>query len=171
MTSAGREQILYSKMEYKRNRIRVPILVLIGMAILVGVIFNLAFGYRPPTHDSRAVAGVPQPDESFMYGSGQGKHDYYFKMAGNLYQQENGDLYVYFTNPSENNVRLRLEIMDQLTGNTLYNTGYIEPGEYIEKLHESISNQYYDVIAKIYGYEENFTSAGTTEVELKLQPW
>lgn len=171
MSRAIREQILHSRMEQKRNRIKIPLIALVVLLIVLGVIFNIVYSYKPPSHDSRALIGMPKPDESFMYGTGTSKFDYYFKMAGNLYQQENGDLFVYFTNPESNDVLLRMEIIDQATDRVLYSTGYIAPGEYIEKLHENVPNEYFDVVTKIYGYTEEFTSAGTTEVQMKLQPW
>ena len=94
-------------------------------------------------------------------------------MAANLYQQQNGDVNIYFTNPISNSVLLRCEILDKDTGKRLYNTGYINPGEYIESVNNSrVNNEKYDVIVKVYAYtDESFTSEGTTELSLMLQPW
>ena len=94
-------------------------------------------------------------------------------MASNLYQQQNGDVNIYFTNPISNSVLLGCEIIDKDTKKILYKTGYIKPGEYIESINNnSVDNRAYDVIVKIYAYtDESFTSEGTTELSLKLQPW
>ena len=173
MIVAMREQLLHSKMESKRRRIIIPIIVAISL-ISVGLIaYILITRYTPPRHDTDALTGIPQVEQSYMYGSVNTEFGYVVQMASNLYQQQDGDVNIYFTNPISNSVLLRCEIIDKDSGKTLYNTGYIKPGEYIESVNNSrVDNKQYDVIVKVYAYtDESFTSEGTTELSLKLQPW
>ena len=168
-----REQLLYSKMERKRRKILIPIIVIISVVFIGLIIFGLVARFKPPSHDSSAVKGVPEVDENYLYGTAQTEYGYIIQMAANLYQQKNGDVNIYFTNPISNTELLRCEIIDQDTDKVLYNTGYINPGEYIESVNNSsVDNEEYDVIVKVYAYvDDSFESAGTTELSLKLQPW
>ena len=168
-----REQLLFSKMERRRRRIMIPVGTLIALLAISLIIFCLFAKYTPPKHDEMAKQGNPVPAEHYLYGSVQTEYMYYVGMAANLYQQENGDVYLYFTNPITNNVYLRCDLVDQKTKKVLYKTGYIEPGEYIEYVNNpKVSNKQYDVTVRVYAYEKDtFTSEGTTELVLKLQPW
>ena len=170
---ATREQLLFSRMERKRRRIFIPVIVVISLISLSLIVYILMTRYMPPSHDSSALKGTPEVDESYLYGTAKTEYGYAIQMAANLYQQQNGDVNIYFTNPISNSVLLRCEIIDKDTGKTLYNTGYINPGEYIESVNnKSVDNKTYDIIAKVYAYtDESFTSEGTTELSLKLQPW
>ena len=172
MVTGLRLQPNYSRMERQRKRIFLPIFILAGLLIIAAIILFFTTRYSPPSHDFAAITGVPVPDEGMLYGQMASEYGYSIAMAANLYQQENGDVYVYFTNPEINEVKLRLEIIDKKTQNVLYQTGYIEPGEYIEKINNrSVANRQYDITAKVMAYEDDFTSAGVTELELMLQPW
>ena len=170
---AMQQQLLYSKMERKRRRIIIPIIVLISLISIGFIAYILIVRYTPPSHDRDATVGVPQVEQSLLYGSVNTEFGYIVQMASNLYQQQNGDVDIYFTNPISNSVLLRCEIIDKNTENTLYNTEYIKPGEYIKSVNNSrVDNKQYDVIIKVYAYtDESFTSEGTTELSLKLQPW
>ncbi len=168
-----REQLLSSKMEAKRRRIFIPIIIIISVISVGLLIFTLVTWFKPPSHDDSAVKGTPTVDEHYLYGTAQTGYDYVIQMAANLYQQENGDVNLYFTNPLSNSVLLRCEIIDRDTDKVLYKTGYIVPGEYIESVNNShVDNKAYNVIVKVYAYvDESFESAGTTELSLNLQPW
>ena len=168
-----RYQLFSSKMERRRARIVLPVIVVMMLISMAVILTGLLAGFKPPKHDKSAVAGIPEVSEDYLYGSAVTEFDYTFSMAANLYQNENGEVYVYFTNPIANEVNLKLELINTENGKILYETGYIEPGEYIEYLKESdVRNRAYDIKAKICAYEpETFVSAGTTEILLKLQPW
>jgi hypothetical protein len=88
--------------------------------------------------------------------------------------QEDGSLFVYFTNVEENDVRMMCEIVQEGTEITLYKSGVLNPGEYVEKLDPvtEIENEKKDIIIRIYAFEEeNWYSAGTVEITSLLQPW
>lgn len=173
MGARYREQLMFSRMERNRRRGWTLIWVLVVGGILAAVVFCMVAKYRPPEHDPMAKEGIPKPAEEYMYGTAQTEYNYVVGMAANLYQQENGDVYIYFTNSIANDVYLRCEIIDRAKNKVLYRTGYIEPGEYIETVNNSrVANQQYDVTVKVYAYTKGtFTSEGTTELSLKLQPW
>ncbi len=168
-----RVQLLSSLMERNRRRIIIPIVAILTALIVAAITYILVASFSPPEHDKNAIVGVPNPDESYMYGSVTTEYGYGLSMAANLYQQEDGSVNVYFTNPEENEAYLRCQIIDSATSKVLYTSGYIKPGEYIESLPKGkAKNQAYDVTVKIYAYtEETFTSEGTCELELVLQPW
>ena len=168
-----REQLLFSKMERKRRIIIIPIIVIVSLISIGLIVFTLVARFKPPGHDDSAKKGAPTVSEDYLYGTATTEYGYSLQMASNLYQQQNGDVNIYFTNPISNNVLLRCEIIDKDTGKTLYDMGYINPGEYIESINNSsVDNKKYDVIAKVYAYtDESFTSEGTTELSLILQPW
>ncbi|MCR4612137.1 MAG: hypothetical protein K5644_09600 [Lachnospiraceae bacterium] len=168
-----REQLLFSRMERRRRGIFIPIIIVVCLIVIGLITYTVLVKYTPPSHDSTAKTGIPNVDESYMYGSVNTQHGYVIQMAANLYQQQNGDVNIYFTNPISNSVLLRCEIKDKDSEKTLYDTGYINPGEYIESVNNSsVDNKKYDVIVKVYAYaDETFTSEGTTELSMKLQPW
>ncbi len=168
-----RRQLLFSKMERKRRIIIIPVITIISLISIALIVFTLVARYKPPGHDDSAKKGAPTVSEDYLYGTAESEFGYSIQMASNLYQQENGDVNIYFTNPISNDVLLRCEIIDKDTGKTLYDMGYINPGEYIESVNNSsVANKKYDIIAKVYAYtDETFTSEGTTELLLMLQPW
>ena len=168
-----RYQLFSSKMERRRARIFLPAIAILLVLSMTAILIGLVAGFKPPKHDENAVKGSPEVSEDYLYGSAATEFDYIFSMAANLYQNENGEVYVYFTNPIANEVNLKLEFINTENGKILYETGYIEPGEYIEYLKEpGVRNKAYDIKAKVCAYEpETFVSAGTTEILLKLQPW
>lgn len=173
MGSEKREQLLVSRMERRRRRILVPAVTVIASIVICALLFCLFAKYRPPKHEEAAKQGNPKPAEEFLYGSVQTEYNYGIGMAANLYQQENGDVYIYFTNPISNDVYLRCELIDQEKKKVLYSTGYIEPGEYIETINNPrVANKQYDITVRVYAYtKDSFTSEGTTEISLMLQPW
>ena len=167
------EQLLFSKMERRRQRIIIPIIIVTSLISIGLIAYILVTRYTPPSHDKNAVSGVPSVAQEYLYGSVTTDYGYIIQMASNLYQQQNGEVNIYFTNPISNSVLLRCEIIDKDTGERLYNTGYIRPGEYITSVNNSsVGNKKYAVIVKVYAYtDESFTSEGTTELSLMLQPW
>jgi hypothetical protein len=87
--------------------------------------------FTPPPFEADAVSGVPTVDESLgyseIYRQGMG---FSALVCGNV-TADGLDAKVYFTNPAENTVWLKLRIMDA-EGNILGETGILKPGEYVE---------------------------------------
>ena len=90
-----------------------------------------------------------------------------------MYQQEDGSLIIYLTNPETNDVNILCEIKDE-EGNVIYKSGVIQPGEYLESLYplQELVNQAMPIEINIYGYEkESWYSRGTILMENILQPY
>lgn len=168
-----RKQVFVSRMELRRKRIFIPLCVIIALSALIAIIYCIFASYKPPKHEKDAVSGVPSPEESYLYGTVETEFGYKISMAANLYRQENGDVNIFFTNPESNNVYLVCEILDSESKKTLHKTGYIKPGEYITSISDKrIQNISYKITVRVYAYDmNNFTSFGTTDLQLLLQPW
>ena len=174
MEGTGRKQPTKLQSGKKQNALIVALLV--GLVLLIAGVCYVAsrMTYVPPEYEVNAGKGVPSPEESFMYGGIETQYGFSFAMASNLYQQEDGSIKVYFTNPEENRVKLMVEIFETETEQSLYRSGVILPGEYIEKLEKNseFSNEQKEITVKIYAFEENtWYSAGHIEISGLLQPW
>lgn len=157
----------------KRN---IAIIIAICAFVLAGVMLGavVTYKYRPPALAANAVYGVPEPDESYLYQAVDSPYGYCFGMAVNLYQQEDGSLNVYFTNPEINQVNMKCVIKTADGGTVLYESDVIAPGTYIENLKpkSKFDNVMMEVTVDIMAFEQDsWYSAGTTNVNLLLQPW
>jgi len=170
---SDRKQLFVSRMEMRRKRILIPTFAIVLLLAVSAIIYCVVAAYRPPKHDSHAVTGVPSPEESYLFGTVETDFGYKISMAANLYRQQSGEVNTYYTNPESNDVYLRFEIIDANTKKVLNSTGYIKPGEYVESIKDKrIKNNSYNVIVRVYAYDmNNFTSCGTTDLQLLLQPW
>lgn len=174
MTNSARKQVLFPRTGMKKRL--VFILLILCLFLLAGGLWYYASHthYTPPAFATDAIEGVPSPEEHFLYGEINCQFGYHCALAANLYQQEDSGVYIYFTNPSSNQVNLKCEIRKKGTNKLLYSSDVIRPGEYIEKLYPtgSIANQSQKVIVYVYAFEpDTWYSAGTTSLELTLQPW
>ena len=149
------------------------ILVLFGIAGICLWISDSGV-YVPPEFEINAMNGTPLPDEHFMYGTIETDYGFAFSMSTNLYQQEDGSVYVYFTNDDDNNVNMMCEVINEENGKTYYKSGVITPGQYIEKLAPSMKfpNEAFAAKIMIYSFEEGtWYSAGTVEISATVQAW
>lgn len=157
------------------KRILGCIIFALCVACVIGVTwFSHNIPYTPPEYEVSAIVGEPNPTEDFLYGGMDTAYNFRVQMATNLYQQENGSVKVFFTNVEENDVNLMCEIIDEETEKTLYKSGVVRPGEYVESLEpvEKFSNEAKDIMIKIYAFEpEDWYSAGTIEIGSVLQAW
>ena len=152
------------------------ILLMIGLFSIAGIGFYITEKgiYVPPEFEKNVIEGVPEPDDHFMYGTMETDYGYRFSMATNIYQQEDGSAYVYFTNYEDNNVKMMCEIQKEETGETCYKSGVILPGQYVEKLLPvtEFPNEAFDAKIMIYSFEEgSWYSAGTVEIAAIVQAW
>ena len=174
MSQVKRKQ--YKSVKSGKKRSVLYVLILVIVAIISCGMFYIAenVSYKPPKAEENALAGLPEPKESFMFSTIETDYGFSINMAANLYMQEDGSLLVYFTNVEENDVRMMCEIVQEGTEITLYKSGVLNPGEYVEKLDPvtEIENEKKDIIIRIYAFEEeNWYSAGTVEIGSLLQPW
>jgi len=145
-------------------------------AATVAAICYLAFykpPYAPPPFEPKAVAGAPEVPENMSYGRIEAENGFYFSTAGTIYQQADGSLIIYLTNHGDSGVWIMCEIADE-NGNTLYKSGVLRPGEYVERLYpeRKFANEAIKVEMKVYGFEpETYHSMGSVFLNNILQPW
>lgn len=160
-------------MKQKPNKIDL-IRVLFGIfaVILTVMAVVLFFGgkresteFTPPPFDPAAVADVPEVPEALGYISpwkeGMG---YRFSVCGNVVM-EGSTAIVYLTNPPENQVWIKLRVLDE-NGSTLGETGLIQPGEYVKDVLLAGNLPVGTTVRlKIMGYEpETYYSAGAVVI-------
>lgn len=124
--------------------------------------------FVPPPFETSAQSGTPNvPD-----GLGWQEMDaeaYKFSVCG-AFAPENGKADVWLANPKENEVWMKLRVLDA-GGNTLGETGLIRPGEYVKSvdLNESPEDGA-SVTLKIMAYEPNtYYSAGTVSLNTTVK--
>ena len=154
----------------------VPVLcgvLAIALAVMAAALF---FGgkqdtaeFTPPPVDPAAMAGVPEVPESLGYISPyQEGMGYRFSVCGNVVM-EGSNAAVYLTNPAENEVWLKLRVLDE-NDNILGETGLIRPGEYVKTVTLAKTLAAGEKIKlKIMGYEpETYESAGSVSLNVTV---
>lgn len=129
--------------------------------------------YIPPTFDKTAEMGTPVPPDNMNYGTIATETGIVFSLAGTIYQQRDGSVEIYLTNPPENAANLMAEIVDE-EGERLYATGVIRPGEYVERMQpeKEIPNEAVKIEMRIYAFElDSWYSRGTVSLQNTLQPY
>lgn len=156
-----------SKTANKAGKI-VPILGAVLAVFVLAMIVALCLPkstvseFTPPPFEQNAAIGVPEVPEELGYSSpykeGMG---YRFSVCGNV-TTDGGNAVVYLTNPAENEVWLKLRVLDE-TGETLGETGLLRPGEYVRCVALTrIPAEGAKIKLKIMGYEpDTYTSAGS----------
>lgn len=124
--------------------------------------------FTPPPFDKNAVQGVPDvPD-----GLGWNELDVYVYKAliCGVVVVDGSSADIWFTNPVENAVWLKLRILDA-DGNTIGETGIIKPGEYIQSVNfTTVPSCGSEIDLKLMGYEpETYCSAGSTTLNTTIQ--
>lgn len=145
------------------------------------VLAALAFGtyravnppYAPPPFEPEAVAGIPSPGADMGYGKVGAEGGFSFWVAGVMYQQQDGSLELWFTNPAGSEVNLMCEIQTE-DGTVVYKSGVLRPGEYVERLQPlaRLAGEAVPIEMKVYAFEENtWYSKGTISLMNTLQPY
>ena len=145
------------------------VLLIVMFAALVSGRKHKTTEFTPPPFDAAAVAGVPEVPESLGYISPyQEGMGYRFSVCGNVVM-EGSNAAVYLTNPAENEVWLKLRVLDE-NDNILGETGLIRPGEYVKDvaLTENLTAGT-KIKLKIMGYEpETYFSAGSATLNTAI---
>ena len=163
------------KTENKKSK-TVPILGAVLAVLVVGMIVALCLprsteaDFTPPPFEQNAVSGVPEVPEELGYSAPYKEGmAYRFSVCGNV-TVEGENAVVYLTNPAENEVWLKLRVLDE-KGNTLGETGLIKPGEYVRCVSLSaVPSAGTKIILKIMGYEpETYHSAGSATLSTTME--
>lgn len=170
-----REQPTEVTTGFRKRRVLIFAVVIITVILAAAVLFVALYqpSYKPPPFETNAVEGKPKPPESFGYSILKAAGSFSFGLVGVMYQQEDGSLRVYFTNPEENEAYLMCEVVS-FDGNTLYKSGLLRPGEYIVSLDpvRKLDNEAVNIVIKIYALDlEHYYSIGTVTLDNILQPY
>ena len=121
--------------------------------------------FVPPPFETAAQTGTPNVPDSLGYSEPyQAGMSYRFGVCGNV--EVNGSkATVFFTNPADNTVWLKLRILDK-NNDLLGETGLLKPGEYVQSV--TLAKELEDgnpIQLKIMGYEpDTYYSAGAATV-------
>lgn len=145
-------------------------IIIIGINMLQGRSSKAEF--IAPPFDVNALAGEPSPENNFANSPVKAYENFKFMIDSVLYQQEDGSLYVHFTNPEDTEIWMMVEVVDA-ENNIIYKSGIVKNGQYIEKLEPiiDIRNEAINITINIYGYEpETYYSMGLVQLTTVLQP-
>jgi acylphosphatase len=145
----------------------------LSLAATTIYMFQYKQPYKPPPFEPEAIVGAPEPPKDFGYSEIDASGSFRFGIAGVMYQQEDGSLRVYFNNPEENKAYLMCEVAD-ISGNTLYKSGLLRPGEYVVSLNpvKTLENVAVKIEVKIYAFDpKQYYSVGTVTLDNILQPY
>lgn len=124
--------------------------------------------FTPPPFDENAVQGVPDVPEGLGWNEVDA-HVYKASICG-VVVVDGSSADVWFTNPVENTVWLKLRVLDA-EGNTIGETGIIKPGEYVQSVNFTTVPDNGDTIGlKLMGYEpETYYSAGSATLNTTVK--
>ncbi len=116
--------------------------------------------FTPPEFDSGAIYGVPDKDVSGWRDATLEGMTYSVFMCREVVI-DGEKAVVYFTNPAENTVWLKIRLIDE-NGDVIGESGIIKPGEYVEYVSISDTPQNgSNITVKVMGYEPHtYHSAG-----------
>lgn len=143
---------------------------LIAMAIILANPKRVETPFEPPAFEQSVQEGEPKVPENLgwklLYQEGM-----QFK-AGicGILKFEEKVAQVYFTNPAENSVYMKLRITDQ-KGKILAESGLLKPGEYLKTIEFTARpNAGQKISMKVMTYEPaDFTSAGSINLATTIQ--
>lgn len=154
---------------------------LTSIAVLIGVIAIVWMEMVPnmlskdkfvaPPFDANALSGEPKPAKEFGYDTVQAVDSFRFMLDSSLWQQEDSSVFVHFTNPEDTNIWMMVEIVDE-NNQSLYKSGMIKNGEYVEKLEPltDLSDEPYNITILVYGFEpQTYYSMGIVKLSTVLQ--
>ena len=145
------------------------LIALIAMALILANPKVKELPFEKPPFAEAAAQGEPKVPENLgwqlLHQEGM---DFKVGLCGVLKFDGNmADLY--FTNPAENEIRMKLRITDA-KGKILAETGLIRPGEYLETIEFSkVPANGEQVQMKVMTYESDYTSAGAITLKTTVQ--
>ena len=172
-------------MSYKRKKIKLEEWTLplaLGAACLMAMIILVVLFFSPkkveseplpfekPPFEQSAIQGTPEPPESagyqLFYQEGA---EFKAGLCGRL-QFEDDAAEVYFTNPKENTVYLKLRIFDE-EEEMIAETGLIKPGEYLKNITlQEVPDSGDNIKMKVMTYDpETYTSVGSYTMATTIQ--
>lgn len=136
------------------------------------VLLNQPPEFVPPEFDSGAIAGEPSvsdSDERRYKLISDAKMPYTLNICQNIYTSSDGEGEIYFTNPSENTLWMKLRIYDD-KGKVIGETGLIKPGEYLKNVRfDTVPKNGTMITMKVMTYEpDTYYSGGEVPIGAKV---
>lgn len=140
--------------------------VSLGLTFVIFNNINNSKKFEPPRFEENKSYGIPKVANEYQWGIIDA-NNFLVGMCGNVYLEEK--TVIYFTNPTENSVWLKLRLLDE-KGNIHGETGLIKPGEYVEFVYLDNKKQPNGKISfKIMAYEpETYYSQGSIIVNPQI---
>lgn len=126
--------------------------------------------FVPPEFDRNAVSGVPTvPDDLGWYEVYKAGMSFKAMVCGEI-RIRNGAAKVYFTNPKENTLWLKLRVTTE-KGDILAETGLIKPGEYLPEItFDSLPDDGEKIILRLMSYQpDTYYSGGSVTLTTVAQ--
>lgn len=148
-------------------------LIIIGLTTvyLVAHPENAQRKFATPAFEENVVEGYPKIDvDAFHFQTAKISEDYSASICGKPEIENNSQINLYFTSPSNNKVWLRYIIYDS-QGEELGGSGIIKPGEYLKssKLNRELENEE-TIIVKVISHEPNtYYSCGSVNLQIKIE--
>lgn len=137
----------------------------IACVLSLGVMILILAGkpqpeFTPPPFEPEARSGVPEVPDGLGYKT-LDAGAFQVMLCGEI-RMEEGAADIWFTNPAQNQVWLKLRILDA-QGKILGQTGLLRPGEYVRQVKlETAPDSATALILKVMAYEpETYLSAGS----------
>lgn len=161
-------------MEKRKNVPLVLALILcfVSVAIMiVALLFTKADansdGFAPPPFEHNALQGIPDVPDGL--GWNELNAQVYKAYICGVVAVDNGRADIWFTNPADNSVWLKLRVYDE-HGNIIGETGIIKPGEYVKSIaFTKVPTEGDSISLKLMGYEpETYYSAGSAKLNITV---
>lgn len=144
------------------------ILGILSAVSVAGMVLALCFGrpraeFTPPPFEPDAQTGMPVVPDGLGYQE-LDVNVFRAALCGEICMQD-GMADVWLTNPAENEVWLKLRVLDA-EGNILGQTGILRPGEYVRQvaMSEPVAAGMH-IVLKVMAYEpETYHGAGALEL-------
>lgn len=151
--------------------------VCVVLAITTGIILAVTGrpseerpDFVPPEFDSNAVSGTPTvPNDLGWYEVYKAGMSFKAMVCGEV-RIRNGVAKIYFTNPEDNTLWLKLRVMNE-KGDTLAETGLIKPGEYLPEItFDQLPEDREKIILRLMSYQpDTYYSGGSVTLTTVAQ--
>lgn len=157
-----------------RKRAAVAGTVILTAMLVTAIIFIYRYEvpYEPPPLEPNAITGVPDVPDNLRYGELDAAGRFTFSIAATMYQEEDGAVKLFLTNHEDNEAYIMCEVVCIESGRTIYRSGLLRPGEYVERLHplRIIKNEAKRVEVYVYALAlEDYISVGQVTLDNILQ--
>lgn len=150
----------------------IRILAVLCVVSVIGMVGALRFGgktetFVPPPFDPTAQSGIPEVPAGLGYRE-LDAGPYRVALCGQI-TQENSAALVCLTNPIDNDVWIKLRILDE-NGHILGETGLTRPGEFVRLMEiNPIPESGTELVLKVMAYEpDTYHSLGAVTIHTRM---